>query len=268
MKVGIVIPVWGLSWMTVNCLKSIKANTDLSKIHIYIEEGETTRENYKTVNDYLNNAFTSFSHTLHSENLGFVGNTNSGIEKALKDNCTHVLMLNNDTITTPGWLDEMLLINSDITGIMSTPPDWRNLPQAQAIIANKTPYEQLAVSINQFAKGLEALKGEYRETDFVAFFCTLFKREVFEKIGLLDPDYTIGLFDDDDFNYRATKAGFKIAIAMGAYVHHYHNSTFIEHDLEYKKILDKNRAIFMSKHGFDPWDRIKNRQNERSSKEN
>ena len=58
-------------------------------------------------------------------------------------------------------------------------------------------------------------------------FCLLIGREVIDAIGLLDEQFGIGWFDDDDYCLRAIAAGFRAVIAGDAFVHHYGGRTFL-----------------------------------------
>lgn len=262
-KVGIVIPFVNLSWITINCIKSIVANTHSSQYILYLENNNSALEETVAISDFLNTLDIEFVHTIHSTNLGFIGATNSGTERALRDGCNSVMFLNNDTIVSPGWLNRLTeVLYSDpkigLAGPMTTPPDWREMPQAKQLIANKTPFETMQPQVNAYASVLQSkMSGMNLEQDFLAFYCALIKKEVFADVGLLSSDYNMGLFDDDDYCFRLRKNGWRIFLAQDVYVHHYHNSTFIDQNFDYDQLLEKNRQIFIDKHGFDPWDRVK-----------
>jgi GT2 family glycosyltransferase len=48
--------------------------------------------------------------------------------------------------------------------------------------------------------------------DFIVFFCAMIKRELFEKIGLLDEMFREGAGEDTDFCIRAEEEGYEIAV--------------------------------------------------------
>ena len=58
-------------------------------------------------------------------------------------------------------------------------------------------------------------------------FCLLIRRELIDAIGLLDEQFGIGCFEDDDYCLRAIAAGFRAVIAGDAFVHHFGSRTFL-----------------------------------------
>ena len=58
-------------------------------------------------------------------------------------------------------------------------------------------------------------------------FCLLIRREVIEAIGLLDEQFGVGCFEDDDYCLRAIQAGYRAVIAGDAFVHHFGGRTFV-----------------------------------------
>ena len=78
-------------------------------------------------------------------------------------------------------------------------------------------------------------------------FCLLIKREVIETIGLLDEQFGIGCFEDDDYCLRAIRAGFRTVIALDAFVHHFGGRTFIGSGADTGEILRENSERFRAK---------------------
>jgi GT2 family glycosyltransferase len=65
-----------------------------------------------------------------------------------------------------------------------------------------------------------------RADQMLAFFCTMFRREVFDQVGLLDVAYGVGLGDDDEYCRRAQRAGWNIALVQDLIIPHHHRTTF------------------------------------------
>ena len=85
----------------------------------------------------------------------------------------------------------------------------------------------------------------------LAFFCTLFRKDVFREIGFLDPSFEDGLGDDDDLCKRMADAGLSCALSMGTYVHHDHRSTFaaLYSDNELDDMSERHLERYREKHG-------------------
>lgn len=143
----------------------------------------------------------------NTQNLGFVQATNQGIELST---APYVVFMNNDTEAVPGWLEalrEPLLSICDAAGPLTT---------AHGSWQGRWPMKR-----NRFWRVLEPHR-------MLAFFCTMFKREVFERVGLLDEDFGVGFGDDDHYCWKMTQAGMKLALVQHLVIPHHHRSTFKE----------------------------------------
>src|SRR3989344_1397691 len=256
--VAIIIPVYNLSWMTINLLDSIKSSSKIKNLLIIIIDNGSSNKETKKVNGFLEE--NSFSYKLYKTEkpLGFVKAINKGIDIILDLGIDYFFILNNDTIVTSYWDIKLLKTlkkkSVGIVGPMSSPEYWPSLQKAQKMINSKIEYFQIKDSLESFVSQLkeESNKSE-KNTDFLEFFCVGIKTSLIKKIGKLDEAYNIGLFDDNDYCYRTIKAGYKIILRQDAYVHHYHRSTFTKNKFDYPKLLEENRQIFVKKHGFDAW---------------
>jgi hypothetical protein len=91
-----------------------------------------------------------------------------------------------------------------------------------------------------------------REVVMVAFICVYLQREMVDKIGLLDEDYTDYGREDDDYCYRARKAGYRVGVCDGCFVDHaFLPSAFREPDRR-PISFEHNDAVFFRKHGISP----------------
>ena len=89
--------------------------------------------------------------------------------------------------------------------------------------------------------------GQRVETDRLVGFCLLTRRDVVDRIGLLDEQFGIGNFEDDDFCRRALQAGFRALIAVDAFVHHFGGRTFVGSGVDFAQLMDDNRRKFDAK---------------------
>ncbi len=110
---------------------------------------------------------------------------------------------------------------------------------------------------------------QWQDPNVLAFFCTLIKRGVIEKCGLLDESYKVGMFEDDDYAEEVKSAGYRLAIAEDSFVHHFGGSSFKRlKDKKYKEIFETNKKTFEGKwlkkwkpHAYRPgvtWEKNKN----------
>lgn len=182
-----------------------------------------------------------------SKNLGFAAGNNLGISEAKGD---YILLMNNDIVVTPYWLDRLLRVAEmkPEIGIVGPMSNYVSGPQ----YVKETNYDYKSLKdLNEFSEDFaKNHEGEAKQFWRVVGFCMLIKREVINKIGGLDEQFGLGNFEDDDFCLRAKLAGFQTWIAKDCFVHHFGNRTFHAIGLDYNQSLEKNWEIFKEKWGI------------------
>lgn len=178
-------------------------------------------------------------------NLGFAAGNNQGLSAAAGD---VVVLLNNDTIVTEGWLENMLnvLEQHPDTGVVG--PVSNNVSGPQLV---KDPgYKELTELPAFAAKWSETNRGRSFEVGRAVGFCLMARRSVIEAIGGLDERFGSGNFEDDDFCIRAQLAGFRIRIAQDSFVHHTGSQTFKGARIDYRQAMLRNWELFRRKWQF------------------
>src|SRR3990167_9235110 len=100
----IIIPVWNQLEFTKNCIDSISKNTrDFRLIIIDNASDSQTRDFLGALKDRGDPILL----VRNEQNLGFVKAANQGMR--LSD-APYICLLNNDTLVTAGWLEEMVSI--------------------------------------------------------------------------------------------------------------------------------------------------------------
>ncbi|MFG6495432.1 glycosyltransferase [Fictibacillus sp. UD] len=183
----------------------------------------------------------------NKENVGFPVGCNQGIKIANQDN--DILLLNNDVVVTPNWLDNLKigLYSESIIGAVGAVTN--NCSNNQVINANYNNLDQL---IEFSRENNISDKFSWIEKLRLVGFCMLIKREVIDKVGLLDEIFTPGNFEDDDYSYRIRQIGYKLLLCKDSFIHHFGSTSFKKSPVEYNKILHDNREKFKKKWGFDP----------------
>jgi tetratricopeptide (TPR) repeat protein len=73
------------------------------------------------------------------------------------------------------------------------------------------------------------------------------RREVFEKIGPFDEQFGLGTFEDDDYCLRIRKAGYRLLIHRGCFIHHFAGRTIASVGVDPQRLLAENYARFRDK---------------------
>jgi GT2 family glycosyltransferase len=150
-------------------------------------------------------------------NLGFAGGNNVGIRYALRRGAQWVLLLNNDTVVD----------GDSLAGLVE------GAERTCAQLAGCSIYEYFDRSAPYYLGGKFSWWGdrthsfklppsapaEALETDWITGCCLLVRREVFERIGLLD-ERAFLYYEDADFCRRAAQAGLKRVVVLGARIYH------------------------------------------------
>ena len=224
---------------TSTCLDSLRLRTDEPYELIVVDNGSTDGSL-----SFLQSAGVD-QLILNETNRGFPAAVNQGISVARGE---QILLLNNDTIVTTGWLRRMLDVFAFDSGIGLIGPVSNRVSGEQQIKVN---YRQLA-DLDGFAWDWGKRHGhELVATNRLVGFCLLIRRNVIESIGQFDEQFGIGNFEDDDFCRRAIQAGFRAVIARGAFVHHFGSATFRQSGIDFDALLQQNKKIFLQKWSGD-----------------
>ena len=158
-----------------------------------------------------------------------------------------VVLLNNDTYVTRGWIQDLVrpLIRDKTIGLVG--PVTNMIGGVQKVSLHYRDMSEMAERARAFTM---LRKGSLYETDAIAFFCVALRREVVREVGLLDPAFGLGFFEDDDYCQRIIKAGYRIVCADGVFVHHHLSASFNELEYGVKgELFKKNRIIYEEKWG-------------------
>ena len=183
----------------------------------------------------------------NATNRGFAAGNNQGLAVARGD---YVLLLNNDTIVTEGWLSRMLAVFDRYpeVGIVGPMSNYVSGPQ----LVPHTSYRDVSEVPEFAARWASEHAGQSVPTPRVVGFCLLARREVVERIGGLDERFGTGNFEDDDFCVRAALAGYRARIAQDVFIHHTGSQTFRGAGIDYRQSMLRNWALFKAKWGIPP----------------
>jgi len=144
----------------------------------------------------------------NKKNVGVAKANNQGIELALKNNCTQVLIINNDVEFERQLLEKMLKVQKDNKCSLVVPkmmyfdtPDY--IWYAGSTFIKKKGFLPIHKGMKQ--KDTSQFDGIY-PVEYAPTCCLLVKKQVFLDVGMMDEKYFV-YFDDTDFSYRVLKDG-------------------------------------------------------------
>lgn len=156
-----------------------------------------------------------------SQNLGFAGGNNLGIQCALDQGANWILLLNNDTSVAPTFLIEMenAVERDEGLGIIGPVILYHDFPERIWYFGDRLIPGLLAT--NSLYRG-HIYHGQFPSlvpVDFVNGCGMLVKSEVFKRIGFFDTAYFM-YGEEIDLCWRARTAGFRLAVATQAKMWH------------------------------------------------
>ena len=236
---SIVILTFNELAFTKMCVDSLKHFTDESVEFIFVDNGssdETPR--------YLQALAARDSRVkviLNTENRGFPAGANQGIQASAG---SQIVLLNNDTIATTGWLRRMLDAMAKDPRIGLVGPCSNCVSGGQQIPVG---YDDLS-RLDGFAWDWGVSHtGEIVDTDRLVGFCLLIRRELIDRIGLLDERFGVGCFEDDDYSKRAIRAGYRAVVARDSFVHHFGSRSFLAGGFDMNGLMRANEASYRRK---------------------
>lgn len=250
-KTAIVILTYNNFDYNKNCIESIRKYTPDGTYEIIVVDNNST----DGTRDWLK-AQTDIKLRLNDENVGFPKGCNIGIGMA--DPECDILLLNNDTVVTPRWLDNLrtcLYSDRKIGAAGAVCNHHENLQGADFSYSDSDLDEMQRLADKNNISHPE----KWEEKIFLIGFCILIKREVLSQIGPLDEKYSPGYVEDNDLSLRILTAGYKLMLCHDCFIHHYLGSGFRKDLSRLFPILYANRETFRKRWGFDTWrfDQIK-----------
>jgi hypothetical protein len=154
-------------------------------------------------------------------NLGFAEGNNVGIRYAFDVlSPDYILLLNNDTVVDPGFLEELLRI-ADSDGLIGS---------VQSVLLRKNDFntiDSLGQSVSRkgvmadtaFGQNASGIAVENCEIFGACAAAALFKSNVLKEAGVFDSDFFI-IYEDVDLSWRVRLAGYKSYLAKRSIVYH------------------------------------------------
>jgi GT2 family glycosyltransferase len=204
---------------TTACITSFYRNIHKNEIPIIVSNCASPQFEKKLKKD-----FPKIEIIHNNDNIGVAKGNNLGIIHGIKRGCSTFIFLNNDTIVEPNLFKNAVSYieeNSNI-GILSP-----KIYFAKGYEYHKDKYRSHELgkiiwyagglidweNIYAHHKGVDEVDiGQYDkiiETDFATGCCMIIKKDVIEKIGILDEKYFL-YYEDVDYSVRARRKGIKV----------------------------------------------------------
>lgn len=238
-KVTAIILHWNSEKAISECLTSLQKSSYKSCEVIVVDNGSIDGSAKR-----LRRKFPEITLMENETNLGFCGGNNVGIRYALRHGARYILLLNNDTIVdkdTVSKLVEAMEENPEIGAVGPKICFYDQMDVVQSMGAKIDFKTGKTSNITQDDNS----SGTIKEVDFISGCALMIRREVVEKIGLLDERF-FNYYEETDYCTRLRKRGYKIACIPNASLWHKGGGT--KNFIIYLYFYIRNMPLFMMKH--------------------
>lgn len=237
MRCDIVIATWNAVAMTQAALASIRSEANFPYRLILVDNSdeEDARAYFRHIA-----ASGEFGDTMliqNESNIGWLKATNIGLRHA---DAEYVCLINNDVLCGTDWLRRCVDLMRREPSIAIVNPR-----------GNERSENRRVKDVNAYAQRLvKEQDRRFTELDHCSGFCMVVRGKLFKEIGLLDPIFDGGYYEDNDFSYRAQAAGYCCAQCDDAFVLHLVSQSFKKMPVvEKRRMIERNEGICRQRWG-------------------
>jgi GT2 family glycosyltransferase len=222
-KLSIIIVNFNTRQLLVGCLRSIYQFAPRVPFDVIVVDNASTDKSVEAIRA----EFPGVKLIVNQSNLGFAAANNQGLKQATGD---YVMLLNADTKVTEGAIDtliEFLRDNPDIAAVGpmllnddgSFQRSYFQFPNAAKVFVHILGVDQVVERILRWPLFKPLLvrvpilnlyqdfsENRAHRVPYILFACILLRREIFDKVGLLD-EALFFFHEDCEFGYRLAKKG-------------------------------------------------------------
>jgi GT2 family glycosyltransferase/glycosyltransferase involved in cell wall biosynthesis len=240
-QISVIIPVYNAIALAKECVGGIfAAGSDLTFEVIVVDNGSAPEvEEWLLLEEGLRS---NLRHLRYPEPLGFARAVNAGAALATGE---ILIVLNSDTLVTPGWMDGLNRALHEDPSLGAVTPS-TNQAGEPAQMDNSTA--DLPASKAFAVRSRKAVvPGILYLPQRLTFFCVALRREVWLQLEGFDESYRVGNFEDDDLCLRLRVAGYRLGVARHVFVYHHNRATFQANRISHSRWMAENAAVFAAR---------------------
>ncbi|ASL01634.1 glycosyltransferase [Xanthomonas citri] len=211
-RVTVVIPVYNHIAHTLACLRALAVHPPLLSVEIIVVDdgsSDATAEQLPQI--------AGLQYHPRASNGGFIAACNDGIALARGD---FVVLLNNDTIPQPGWLDRLIdtfarYPGAGLVGAQLVYPDGRLQESGGVVFGDGSAW-----SYGRFESSEDPCYAYVRAMDYCSGAAIALPRTLLHTLGGLDRRYMPAYYEDTDLAFAVRAAGYQVLVQPASVVVH------------------------------------------------
>jgi GT2 family glycosyltransferase len=237
--ISVVIPTYNGREYLADCLEALRSQIRKPDEILLVDDGSTDGTDVFVTRSYPEVRLLRFD-----SNRGFAAAVNEGIRRSTGG---YIALLNNDTRAAPQWLSELekTLDENSSVGFCSSKMLFADRPN----IINS-----IGIGFTRAGAAFDVGEGradgqEFQHPRPIFGACAgaaMYRRELFDEIGLLDEDFFMW-YEDVDLSFRAQLAGYRCQYVPTAVVYHVGGGTASSTDALHIRYCTRNQVLVMVK---------------------
>jgi len=215
--VTVVVLHWRGIKKTRRCLNSLRATTYSDYKVLLVDNGSPDNDGQKLAEE-----FPEVELLVNSNNEGFAGGCNRGLEKAMANGAAFIWLLNNDAQARPESITHLMaaaVSNPDAAAFGAVVLEG-NLQTAQEAGVGEISFSKAKT----YLRKLPASNGETLPCAWLSGSNLLLRHSALKKVGIFDERYYL-YFEDVELCHRLTQAGFQCLLVPGSTIEHEGNAS-------------------------------------------
>jgi GT2 family glycosyltransferase len=205
---------WNRATDTIECLRSVE-NGGVGNVKLVVVDNGSQSDVISTISKEM----PGVSIIEMGANEGYVKGANAGLNYALRLGASHVLLINNDAVGSPGFLSNLIQAfdRHPSAGVVGP----KILYHGREVIwfAGGSFNKSLGFSRHSYMDERDFIEFKDRKIDFITGCTMLIRADVLKEIGTLDEDF--GMYAEDlEFCLRAVERGYESWLVPSAIVSH------------------------------------------------
>lgn len=210
--VSIIIPVYNHVDHTLACLRALAAHPPAAPCEILVVDDGSSDATAQWMPQ-----ISGLRYEVRAHNGGFIEACNDGVSRARG---RYVVLLNNDTVPQPGWLDALLETFSSVpgAGLVGSQllyPDGRLQESGGVIFSDGSGW-----SYGRFEAADDPRFASLRDVDYCSGAALMLPRALWQQLGGFDTRYKPAYYEDTDLAFRVRAQGLRVLVQPASRVVH------------------------------------------------